>query len=65
MANLTIHNVRFVEVGGHDHDDFCTLKFDVMTKGEHEEAVWERIDFFFNTTAERKLFIEAISEAGI
>lgn len=65
MATTTLHNVKTVQVHGSTHDDFCTLKLDVMTQyGRDGREAWERLEFFFDTTDDRKAFVEAISAGG-
>lgn len=69
MANLTIHNVKTVLVHGNTHSDFCTLKFDIMSQyadgTQPFGGAWETVELYFNSTEDRKSFIESISEAGI
>ena len=69
MASFTIHNAKKVIVRGNTFDDFCTLKFDIMSQytdgTQPHGGAWETVELYFNSTEDRKSFIESISEAGV
>lgn len=66
MANLSLHNVKSVQVRGNTYEDFCTLKLDIETQSKYDDKpIWETIELYFDSQLARKSFIESISEAGI
>ncbi len=65
MANITLHNVKAVETETRDHDNFCTLHLNITSQGEYDnEPIYDRVEFFFDTTDEREQFIAAITSAS-
>lgn len=64
--NVSIHNIKAIQIHGRDHDDFCTLNFIIQSQSKFEKnSKYDVIELYFDTTADRKFFIETISEAGV